>query len=711
MGYVKRMLDRVAGRAADLARRAGASERARAVVVWARSARGRAVLPWVPLALAVGLLARVTLGAVLARLGHPGGTLDDTYIHLQYARAIAEGHPLRFHAGEAVSSGSTSLLWPLVLAPFWAVGLRGELLLWPAWILSFVALFGLAREAFLLTDRLAGRYAAIGAAAMTAAFGGFLWGAASGMEIVPFAWLVATTARRAAEWSELAPEARSPRLRRALLALAFAAPLMRPEGSLSAALVAVALAAFATSQGHRSRAWTLAALAGALAPQLVFFVATGRAFSDTTQVKLLVGNPYFPLWDTAHANARLLVSTLLDGQVWSAEFLPKGGAPVLLAGLAAVTLRGHASGRLFRAAAVLVVAMSIFVPCFYVTFLWNRLRYLWPFFTGWIVGLACLARVVGDVGALVDRRFRMITPVVAGLFAGALVTKLDWVIDDVAGSASGIDRQQVALGRWAATALPPDARIGVNDTGAIAYFGGHKTFDVVGLTTASEGRYWVAGAGSRLEHYERLRRDAPQRLPTHFIVYPEWMGCEAVLGAPLHEARVTDATILGGQTMRAYEARYDTLGTGELPWTKTGRVLDTVDVADLESEREHGYQLLGARDGEQAATEALSPEGARVVDGGRTKRTRERFFVSLAEGRAARGVMRVEATAAGAGDVTVAVRANGREVATFRAEPGPWAELTFVVPADATRARTDIELVVNGGWLTVYHYWFDDAPG
>src|SRR5262249_41619135 len=154
-------------------------------------------------------------------------------------------------------------------------------------------------------------------------------------------------------------------------------------------------------------------------------------------------------------------------------------------------------------------------------------------------------------------------------------------------SASGIDRQQVALGRWAKGALPPDARIGVNDTGAIAYFSDRHTFDVVGLTSKGEGRYWVAGARSRLGHYARIAKTGG--LPTHFIPDREWMACDAVLGETLHEETVTDATILGGQTMRAYVADYTRLGSGDLPWSRSGHVVDELDVADLESEASHAY--------------------------------------------------------------------------------------------------------------------------
>ncbi len=126
----------------------------------ARVARG------LPFALAALVLARTTIARVYAKLGHPGAALDDSFIHFQYARAFAEGHPFRFEAGEPTTSGATSLVWPALLAPFWLAGFRGEAILWPAWAMSFVALGALAYEARAIVRRLAGETAAIGAAAM-----------------------------------------------------------------------------------------------------------------------------------------------------------------------------------------------------------------------------------------------------------------------------------------------------------------------------------------------------------------------------------------------------------------------------------------------------------------------------------------------------------------------------------------------------------------
>jgi len=668
--------------------------------------RARRLAPYAPLVLVTAYVAVNAVRAVLARVGQPAAALDDTYIHFQYARAIAEGHPFRFQPGEPISTGATSFLWPALLAVPYAVGLRGDAIMWAAWALSFTALGALAYEAYVLARPLVGRGAALGAAAMTLAFGGFTWGAASGMEVVPFAWTFAACIRRACEWAE-SPSERTPRALRFLIALAFASPLLRPEGSIAALVAGVAVAAFPlrerapTKLAWRARARASLFVLAAAAPTLLLVVLTGRATSSTAQVKLLVGNPYYPTAETALLHVRLLVSSILDGDVWSAEFLPRGGAPFACAGLAAVLWRGHATRRLFRAAAVLVLALSLFVPCLYLTFLWNRLRYLWPFATGWFVALACLAHAVGVLVARLHARGGALAPtLVAGSFAGMLAVRLDGVVEDVAQSASGIHRQQVALGKWADANLPRDARIGVNDTGAIAYFGNRKTFDVVGLTTPSEGKYWIAGAGARLEHYERMHATMPTALPTHFIVYPEWMACDAVLGRALHEEVVTDATILGGQIMRAYEARWDLLGTGERPWTALRAVHDAVDVADLESEAAHDYELLGARDADCTAEEGNAPDGAIVVDGGRGRRVRDRFRVDVPASASAI-VARVRADR----DVVLDLRADGTLVGSEPVVAGAWSEVRFRLPAERAGARVAFEVNARGSAFTSFHYW------
>ena len=322
----------------------------------------RRLLAYGPLTLAVAVLAQRAISRVLDRVGHPAATLDDSYIHFQYARAIAEGHPLRFQAGEPFTSGATSVLWPALLAPFYALGLsrRGHPL---AGVGAVVRGAGRARvggrEA--RPSSSPGARPAVGAGAMVVAFSGFAWCAASGMEVVPFAWVIArTVAPGASELAEDEPLARTPRHAWELVALAWAAALFRPEGAAHRALRRRSTLALFPRRPTlaRSRARACAAGAALLATPVLLLVLTGSARSNTAVVKLLPGNPYYvgPVLRAAvEANLRTLLGKLLDGEVWSAEFLPKGGAPLADGGARARwRCSGHASARQWRALGVLL---------------------------------------------------------------------------------------------------------------------------------------------------------------------------------------------------------------------------------------------------------------------------------------------------------------------------------------------------------------------
>jgi hypothetical protein len=282
---------------------------------------------------------------------------------------------------------------------------------------------------------------------------------------------------------------------------------------------------------------------------------------------------------------------------------------------------------------------------------------------------------------------------------GGLLGYLPFSLEDLGTSAAAIFRQQVALGLWAEHGLPKDARIGLNDTGAITYFSGRRTFDVVGLTTASEARYWAAGPGSRFEHYERLGR---ARLPSHFIVYPEWFALDELLGEHLTERYVPGASILGGDRMVAYVANYDLLGSAEAPTPSLleGRTLvDRLDVADLESEAEHGYQLFSTTQRQNQ----LYRSGDRL-DGGRSERTMERFQLTVAAGGAL--VLRVAADAA----TTLRVRIGDREQA-LEVPASAWYEAEMVVPGGIAAGMKSISIESGGGSFTSMHFFALGPPG
>jgi hypothetical protein len=655
-------------------------------------------LSYVPLAMATAVLGVVTTRALLARAGGPAVPLDDSYIHFQYARSIVEFHPFRYTAGAAPTPGATSLLWPLALAPFYGFGLRGARLVYAAWTLGWVSLALLALETKRLADGLVRPAIAIAAGSMVLSFGGYTWFAASGMEVVPFAWLITLATRRAAEWIENDQSARRPTLRELVL-LAVLCPLMRPEGAIASVTIAATLSLFPRGG---SRLLGLAALGGPLVAPLVCFAATGQALTSTAMAKWLPLNPYFRglhLVGAVVANVQIFFETLLDGRSWTSVFLPAGGRLIGLLALPALVVVGMQKRRLPRAILVLVLAITILVPTTYETFLVNRVRYIWPFAAAWFVGLAALAEVSGKTVERGLARFGVPVPHLPILLSGSLVgllgSRLAASIDDLAESTRAVTMQQVSLARWSKEGLPEGARVGVNDTGATAYFGGHPTFDIVGLTTAGEARYWTAGPGSRFEHYETLPASL---LPTHFLVYPEWFAIDALLGVEI-TARSVQHTILGGVTMAAYPARYDVLHSGEFPVDAQGprsgqHPIDALDVADLESEASHHYMLFDATLARNVVVEELEH-----ADGARTERTRDRFLLRVMPGGAivARWGARTR--------IPVRVRAGGRALGTLDLDADAWQEKTISVPRDYPAGTATIDVEAVFGTFDSLHYW------
>lgn len=647
----------------------------------------------VALVVAVVVLAIVSIRSVLAaNEGEPSVPLDDSYIHFQFARSFAHLHPFVYTQGAQAVPGASSLLWPALLAPFFWLGLDGSSIIWPAWALGFAALGLAAREAALLSKGLLSPWVALSTGAMVLCFGGLVWAAASGMEGAPFAFVLLRSLRRLGEWCERDQPGLRDGLARELLVLGVLAPLMRPEGAVVSVVIAVAF--LHRVRGHE-RALGAIPLVGVFLPTALYWLGTSEPSSTTRQVKWLLANPYLSTGEVARqvaSNLSTLYLTIFNGEVWSATVLPRGGAPLAWLAMPALAFRSWQTKRYWRGGLVGLGMACMWLPTTYDTFLWNRLRYLWPFAPAWFIAVGAVCDVVADAAAHYRERLGWLRLALAALVVASLAQQLPLAVADLADSSRAIRAQQVSLGRWARAHLPDDARIGVNDTGAIAYFSNRQTFDIVGLTTVGEAEYWLAGRGSRFEHYERLDQT---QLPTHFIVYPSWFGLQPLLGDYLTE-RYVDATILGGTRMVAHVADYSLLKSAELPseFAPAAPLVDRLDVADLQSERAHAYELFQA---EQVDNQLVSHRW--FADGARHSRTRERFRLRLAPGGT------LVARLGSDRPLTLAVRVDGQSIGTLKLQALPWQEVALRLPATVEQGERILTLSSPSGPFSALYYW------
>ena len=268
-------------------------------------------------ALAAALGAAFWMPAAVASRGYFPAPLDDVYIHFDFARSLAQGHPFEWVPGNGYSSGETSPLYAVVLALGWLIGFRGRLLgVWAA-IVAVLAVASFVRSVQTVA-KARSRWLAAGIGVLVLSLGVVDWSLFSGMEVATFAAalgqaLVALLRTRApiAQRGSLTREAAQWRLG----AWGAVLVLLRPEAGV---LVGVFATVAARGAARRSglAAVVRSALPGLVATALVLGanrLATGETQSAGAQLKLLSSNPYLSEVDRARSYVENLLTFLIKG--------------------------------------------------------------------------------------------------------------------------------------------------------------------------------------------------------------------------------------------------------------------------------------------------------------------------------------------------------------------------------------------------------------
>lgn len=404
---------------------------------------------------------------------------DDTFIHLQYARNLAEGRGLVFNPGERVY-GCTSPLWVTLLADGIALGFDG---LKVARVLGALAtLWSVALFLQLMRRNL--KTPAVRVAA-TVAWAGHAWmlrWSLSGMETplvvaLTLAGFVAFTEGR--EWGA------RPVRTGALWALA---ALARPE----AALLLVLWGAFLLVDAD-SRAGLRRLVFGALPPLLIYgsWLLFAGFYFGSFLPQTLVAKAAGPAGLGDHL-----------GNLWRQVSIMGATDGVMAAVLVAALVVGRRSVWTWRPATqraqrLLPWAWIVAVPLLYVARGVPVLsRYLLPLlpvlsWLAWRAGecwsLAAPAETAGAAPAPTPRAVRRtvaLAVVLAALVLGQnLVVYRAKVMPQVSSFSAGLQQSLIPMGRWLERHTPVGSVVATPDIGALGYFGHRRILDLGGLVT------------------------------------------------------------------------------------------------------------------------------------------------------------------------------------------------------------------------------------
>ena len=449
--------------------------------------------------------------------------LDDTFIHLQYARQIGQGQWLSYNDGDRPTSGASSLLYVVVLGGAHFVGFSGHKLLAFAIILGAGFLGVCSLLGYRLALRLSGqRGAGLWSGALIATNGAFVWGATSGMEVALVSVLILATL--VAFESELSS-------RRFVLTplVGTLCALSRPEGLLFGVIITAAVVfellreEFTKSHQRSSRGTTMAMVLYALLPvgvgvgQYIFYkIATGSTVQNGVVAKSLLYEPIFyptEFVDAVFSNLTEITLNVLMGLEPGNYLFPGTILFFCVLGIWQLAFKDSRQ-RTFAVASGTALLLAIASISALGTWGWHYHRYLLPFFPPVLV-----LAVVG-ICSLRTLQAKSWLPEALGGFAlvCSLVGLPVWAAT-TGGNSLQINEQQISIAYWIRENVPPGARVGINDAGAIRYFGAHPTVDLIGLTTNGLALASRHGPGSL---YEALERMPEEKRPDYFAVYPNW---------------------------------------------------------------------------------------------------------------------------------------------------------------------------------------------
>jgi len=625
-----------------------------------------ALKPYLPAAIVVAIAAFVAwafAATVLVHTPHMGLPLDDSYIYLTYAKQFGRAQPFTYFPGGGYSAGSTSVLWPMLLAPFWTLGARGHALVWVSYGLCSVLFAGVALGIYKIVRRVAG-CAPVGVAAgvMALAIGPFAFGALSGMEVALASALLVTTLLLLLD----RPAGQPPGWK--LAAVLAAASLSRPEATLVVAGIC-GFGAIATwrAQGVRNGARWLVPLAAPLAWVIANKLLAGHWFPNTGVVKSHFYLPGFD-WTYWRETVRKESKAMLRALFWKADsplVWPRlvtlgvlvGGARLIAWSvrekkpLVAIVAIGGPLALMLAVVATSGVGNGVTVHAFD----FQNFRYVATAFPLLFV----LVGVALGPPARWKPVFATVACVAAAWFCRAAWPEMKLDMRLFAQGAADTNAQVVAIGNYIDAKLP-GARVMFHDAGAIAYYGDGPVFDMLGLVTNDQAAVANNGPGSRFEFLERMPAD--QR-PAYFAYYPSWLGSPDFFGPPLLRTPLGPGfsqkpRLAGDVDMQLLPAVWDHVGTGEAPlgdhagWA----VVDELDIADIASEQAHrwtatlGRRRYGDPTARWSFVDRETMQVGLVIDGGRTIRdagagASEAFDLDVDPDKPTRLVLRTGGTA------------------------------------------------------------------
>ncbi|VGO20908.1 hypothetical protein [Pontiella sulfatireligans] len=525
--------------------------------------------------------------------GIPASPEPDQTIYLQYARNIALGQPYVFSAGDAPSTGSTTHLYPFILAAFYKLGAADDALFTASFALNSLIYLAIGLLCWLAAKKLYPKIATL--VLFTALVSGHTVAAVFSQTDVGFFALLALAAITATLYDK----------KWLMLAMIILCAVTRPEGAIfSMAYLATGTAGlafggkFETAPGSKSQSkWFLvcafAGLAAFASTLLINHLLTGH-----TMFMSVANKGYFKQYPFFGAIEQTLfdLMSLLKGFLFG---LPNSGGrqfyhvPLVAGflGIAGILLypRKDKKIRLCEFWILLCIAGSLATVA---ASSWQGISY--DRYLAWVFPVWTWYILIGAFQLNLRQNSRFFLPVCCTLIIGYQLISLTFVFSHKFSTTTSLN-QQKNFAKKIDKLLPPEARLGsmVGGSGILYYIPEHKLYNLLGILSPdffdADFSNDPARIIDRLKHRPELR-------------FEYWLGYSKreiarKWAQPLMGNAIlidTDTALSNPRALAVYPAKWEALDGGETPvligeQLKGLQLIDSLDIGYCPHERAHSY--------------------------------------------------------------------------------------------------------------------------
>lgn len=477
--------------------------------------------------------------STMLTISDPGLTLDDSWIHVQFARTIFEGRPWEYSPGFA-STGSTSPLWSVILSSIFFFTSDQFGIVWGTYVISIMFFIG----STYIAGRLVANYLEHPGWGLLTMIAFVIiprnaWLMLSGMETPLFVFVLLFSI-----WLLDKQEMKYDLILGVVAGIAY---LSRPEGIIIVLCIPLRLLMIAVRGKVSKQRLGLFILSGIIA---VIVVSPWVLHCLTTTG--------YPLPDTFYAKVHTPTTSEIEAwDFWWTVFvreMPYIPVAVFLGVL--LIVKGKPFAWLIPVSLTVMYRLSTPYAA-----LINNARYLVPIFDLFIVVAIVSGAIVFKLilKTLLEIKDELSINVVGILLlVFVIITPMTpyyvWQATNYGKAAGNINDMQVHLGYWLDANTPPDSVFATHDAGAIRFFSGRTMIDLAGLVSPD----MIHGNMTAIEKMQYLYDNGCN----YFVFFDELFGWWARLLPPhsystLYTVFLPDNVVSGRDTMSVFQIHWE----------------------------------------------------------------------------------------------------------------------------------------------------------